>query len=150
MRNLRQEAILSLIEEKEIETQGELCKALLSRGFSVTQATVSRDVKELHLFKVRGMRKRFRYACAKRTEGALSDKHRELFRASALTIRPVGNLVVVKTLAGSASNAGVAVDELAFREVAGSIAGDDTLLLICESAEDAKAVADRLFSVIKG
>ena len=77
-------------------------------------------------------------------------KHRELFRASALTVRPVGNLVVVKTLPGSASNAGVAVDELAFREVAGSIAGDDTLLLICESAEDGKAVAERLLAVIKG
>ena len=60
MRNQRQEAILSLIEEREIETQGELCAALAARGFSVTQATVSRDVKDLHLFKVRGTQKRFR------------------------------------------------------------------------------------------
>ena len=150
MRNQRQEAILSLIEEREIETQGELCAALAARGFSVTHATVSRDVKYLHLFKVRGTQKRFRYACAAQSEGTLSEKHRELFRASALTVRPVGNLVVVKTLPGSASNAGVAVDELAFREVAGSIAGDDTLLLICESTEDGKAVAERLLAVIKG
>ena len=150
MRNQRQEAILSLIEEREIETQGELCAALAARGFSVTQATVSRDVKDLHLFKVRGTQKRFRYACAAQSEGTLSEKHRELFRASALPVRPVGNLVVVKTLPGSASNAGVAVDELAFREVAGSIAGDDTLLLSCESAEDGKAVAERLLAGIKG
>lgn len=150
MRSLRQEAILSLIKETEIETQGELCEALAARGFSATQATVSRDVKELHLFKVRGTRKRFRYACAVRQEGALSEKHRELFRASTLTIRAVGNLVIVKTLPGSASNAGVAVDELAFREVAGSIAGDDTLLLICESVEDGEIVAERLSAIIKG
>lgn len=150
VRNQRHEAILSLIEEQEIETQGELCEALARQGYAVTQATVSRDVKELHLFKVRGTQKRFRYACAVRQEGALSEKHRELFRASALNIRPVGNLVIVKTLPGSASNAGVAVDELAFREVAGSIAGDDTLLLICENAEDGKTVAERLSAAIKG
>ena len=83
VRNQRHEAILSLIEEQEIETQGELCEALARQGYAVTQATVSRDVKELHLFKVRGTQKRFRYACAVRQEGALSEKHRELFRASA-------------------------------------------------------------------
>ena len=150
MRERRQEAILSLIEACEIETQGELCEALAAHGFSVTQATVSRDVKELHLYKVRGKEKRFRYACPKRQDGSLSEKHRELFRAGTLGIRAVGNLIVVKTLPGSASNAGVAVDELSLREVAGSIAGDDTLLLICESAEDAAAVAERLDAVVKG
>ncbi len=150
MRERRQEAILSLIEACEIETQGELCEALAAHGFSVTQATVSRDVKELHLYKVRGKEKRFRYACPKQQDGSLSEKHRELFRAGTLGIRAVGNLIVVKTLPGSASNAGVAVDELSLREVAGSIAGDDTLLLICESAEDAAAVAERLDAVVKG
>ena len=150
MRERRQEAILSLIEACEIETQGELCEALAAHGFSVTQATVSRDVKELHLYKVRGKEKRFRYACIRENESGITDKMRALFRTCVQFIRPVGNLVIIKTLPGSASNAGVAVDELSLREVAGSIAGDDTLLLICESAEDAAAVAERLDAVVKG
>lgn len=149
-RNLRHEAILALIAEKEIETQEELCAELASRGFAVTQATVSRDVKDLHLFKVRGTKKRFRYAGAHEGEGEISDKMRALFRTCAISIRPVGNFVVVKTLPGSGANAGVVIDELAYREVAGSIAGDDTVLLICETAEDSKTVFDRLSAIVKG
>ena len=149
MRERRQEAILSLIEACEIETQGELCEALAAHGFSVTQATVSRDVKELHLYKVRGKEKRFRYACPKQQDGSLSEKHRELFRAGTLGIRAVGNLIVVKTLPGSASNAGVAVDELSLREVAGSIAGDDTLLIVAESEDKARIVVEKLNEFLK-
>ena len=148
-RNLRHEAILELIAEKEIETQDELCAELSARGFHVTQATVSRDVKDLRLFKVRGQQKRFRYACAHENEGGLSDKMRALFCTCAVNIRPVGNFVVVKTLPGSGPNAGVVVDELAYREVAGSIAGDDTVLLICETAEDAASVSGRLAAIAK-
>ena len=149
-RTLRHEAILALIEEQEIETQEELCEALAARGFAVTQATVSRDVKDMRLFKVRGKEKRFRYACAHENEGGLSEKLRALFRTCAVSIRPVGNLVVVKTLPGSGANAGVVIDELAYREVAGSIAGDDTVLLICETADEGKIVADRLSAIVKG
>ena len=75
---------------------------------------------------------------------------RSLFRTCAVKIRSVGNFVVVKTLPGSGANAGVVIDELAYREVAGSIAGDDTVLLICETAEDGKAVADKLSAIVKG
>ncbi|HIY99470.1 MAG TPA: arginine repressor [Firmicutes bacterium] len=149
-RNLRHEAILALIAEKEIETQEELCEELAARGFSVTQATVSRDIKDLRLFKERGKEKRFRYVGAKETEGELPNKMRSLFRTCAVKIRAVGNFVVVKTLPGSGANAGVVIDELAYREVAGSIAGDDTVLLICETAEDGKAVADKLSAIVKG
>ncbi len=148
-RNLRHETILALIAGKEIETQEELCDELAARGFLVTQATVSRDVKDLRLIKVRGMEKRFRYACVRENEGGLSDKMRALFCTCAVAIRPVGNLVVVKTLPGSGANAGVVIDELAYREVAGSIAGDDTVLLICETAEDAKSVAERLNAIVR-
>ncbi len=149
-RNLRHEAILSLIEEKEIETQDELCAELAARGISVTQATVSRDVKDLRLFKVRGKEKRFRYACVRENEGGLSDKMRALFRTCIVSIRNVGNLVVLKTLPGSGPNAGVVIDELAYSEVVGSIAGDDTVLLICETSEEGSGIAERLTSIVKG
>ena len=149
-RNLRHESILALIEEKEIETQDELCEELAARGFPVTQATVSRDVKDLRLFKVRGKEKRFRYACIRENESGITDKMRALFRTCVQYIRPVGNLVIIKPLPGSGPNAGVVIDELAYEEVAGSIAGDDTVLLICETAEQGKLVADRLSSIVKG
>lgn len=149
-RNLRHEAILSIIENQEIETQDELCSQLASRGFAVTQATVSRDVKDLHLFKVRGKEKRFRYACVRENEGGLSDKMRALFCTCIVSIRAVGNLVVLKTLPGSGPNAGVVIDELSYREVVGSIAGDDTVLLICETDGEGKEVADRLSAIVNG
>ncbi len=149
-RNLRHETILSLIEEKEIETQEELCQELAAHGYAVTQATVSRDVKDLRLFKVRGKEKRFRYACVRENEGGLSDKMRALFRTCVVSIRAVGNLVVLKTLPGSGPNAGVVIDELAYREVVGSIAGDDTVLLICETAAEGGEIAERLSAIVKG
>ena len=79
LRNARHDKILELIEEMEIETQEELCDELSARNFAVTQATVSRDIKELHLFKVRGTKKRFRYAAISETEGGISEKMRIIF-----------------------------------------------------------------------
>lgn len=149
-RNLRHEAILSLIEEKEIETQEELCAELSARGFPVTQATVSRDVKDLRLFKVRGKEKRFRYACIRENESGITDKMRALFSTCVQSIRPVNNLILIKTLPGSGANAGVVIDELDYEEVVGSIAGDDTVLLICETSEQCRSVSDRLSAIVKG
>lgn len=149
LRNARHEKILELIEEKEIETQEELCSALSACNFSVTQATVSRDIKELHLFKVKGTIKRFRYASIRDGESGLSDKMRSLFRACVLEIRAVGNLVLIKTLNGNGGNAGAVMDRLAYSEVVGSIAGDDTVLSVCETPAGAKAVSEKLESIIR-
>lgn len=150
LRNVRQAKILELIARTEIETQEELCAALADCGFTVTQATISRDVKELHLFKVKGERKRFRYAAAQEAVSGETEKARTLFRACVEHIRCVNNLVVVKTLTGSGANAGVVIDGLGYREVVGSIAGDDTVLLICDTSEGGKLVADRLTAIVRG
>lgn len=150
LRNARHGKILELIAEKEIATQEELCDELNACHFSVTQATVSRDVKELHLFKVAGVQKRFRYASITEEEGGISEKMRSLFQACVLEIRPVGNLIVIKTLNGNGANAGVVVDRLNYKEVVGSIAGDDTVLLICETPEHATSVRNRLHGLIRG
>lgn len=150
LRNARHSKILELIENKEIETQEELCDELAACNFSVTQATVSRDIKELHLFKVKGNEKRFRYASIIENEGGISDKMRALFQACVLDIRPVSNMIVIKTLNGNGGNAGVVVDRLDYREVIGCISGDDTVLIICESPESVKLVAGRLEALVKG
>ncbi len=159
LRNARHNKILELIEEKEIETQEELCKELSDAHFAVTQATVSRDVRELRLFKVAGVKKRYRYAAIGQSEGELSDKMRALFQACLESIRTVGNIVVVKTLNGNGANAGVVIDRLAYEEVVdkleyhevvGSIAGDDTVFSICNTPEEAELIKERLTRIAKG
>ena len=144
LRNARHNKILELIEEKEIETQEELCKELAEANFAVTQATVSRDVRELRLFKVAGSKKRYRYAAIGKGEEELSDKMRSLFQACIESIQTVGNIVVTKTLNGNGANAGVIIDMLKYQEIVGSIAGDDTVFSLCKTAEDAETVRGRL------
>ena len=144
LRNARHNKILELIEEKEIETQEELCKELAEANFAVTQATVSSDVRELRLFKVAGTKKRYRYAAIGKGEEELSDKMRSLFQACIESIQTVGNIVVTKTLNGNGANAGVIIDMLKYSEIVGSIAGDDTVFSLCKTAEDAETVRGRL------
>lgn len=119
LRNARHNKILQIVSEKEIETQEELCDELIKCDFAVTQATVSRDIKELRLFKVAGMSKRFRYTCVTETSGEISEKLRALFRASVLSVRRAGNLIVIKTLNGNGANAGVVIDRLNYKEIIG-------------------------------
>lgn len=150
MRNARQTKILELIEEKEIETQVELCQELASARFKVTQATVSRDVRELGLYKVAGIEKRYRYTAIKKKEGNLPDRMRALFESGVESVLAVGNLVITKTIAGYGANAGAVIDYLGFQEVLGSISGDDTVLSVCPTSEDAEVVCNRLNSIAKG
>ncbi len=149
LRNARHSKILEIISEKEIETQEELCAELAACNFSVTQATVSRDIKELRLFKVKGNNKRFRYASVNENEDGISDKMRSLFQTCVENIRAVGNLIIIKTLNGNGANAGVVVDHLAYREVAGTISGDDTVLIVCETTADAHTVCGKLETLLK-
>lgn len=150
LRNARHNKILELIEEQEIETQEELCKALMAADFNVTQATVSRDVRELRLFKVAGIRKRYRYAAVTKTQEGISEKMCMLFQACLQSIETVGNVLIIKTLNGNGANAGVVIDRLDFNEIAGTVAGDDTVISVCRSPEDAEAVKDRLLRIAKG
>ena len=149
LRNARHERILAIIAEKEIETQEELCEELAASSFSVTQATVSRDIKELRLYKAKGTKKRFRYAAARENEGGITEKMRSLFKTCVEEIRAVGNLIIVRTLNGNGANAGVVIDRLAYREVVGTISGDDTVLIICENAGDAHTVTNKLETIVK-
>lgn len=145
----RHKEILRLIESNEIETQEELCKALNDENYVVTQATVSRDIRDLHLFKVAGVEKKYRYASLNKSEGEVSEKMRNLFKTCVLAIEAAQNLIVVKTMTGNGANAGAVVDKFNLQGVIGSVAGDDTLLIVCHDNEKAAAVCERLSGLLK-
>ena len=136
----RHKEILRLIESNEIETQEELCKALNDENYVVTQATVSRDIRDLHLFKVAGVEKKYRYASLNKSN---------LFKTCVLAIEAAQNLIVVKTMTGNGANAGAVVDKFNLQGVIGSVAGDDTLLIVCHDNETAAAVCERLSGLLK-
>ena len=144
LRSARHAKILEIISTKEIETQEELCAELNARNLVVTQATISRDIRDLHLFKVAGIEKKYRYAYINDGESEISPKMKNLFRECVISVKAAKNLVVVKTLAGNGANAGAVVDKLNYGEIVGSVAGDDTLLIVCEDDERAKTVVEKI------
>ena len=144
LRSARHAKILEIISSKEIETQEELCAELNARNLVVTQATISRDIRDLHLFKVAGLEKKYRYAFINDGDNEISPKMKNLFRECVISVRSAKNLVVVKTLAGNGANAGAVVDKLSYGEIVGSVAGDDTLLIVCENDENAQTIVEKI------
>ena len=149
LRTARHAKILEIISTKEIETQEELCAELNKINYVVTQATISRDIKDLHLFKVSGIEKKYRYAYIKDGEHEISPKMKSLFRDCVVSVKSAQNIVVVKTLAGNGSNAGTVVDKLNYPEIVGSVAGDDTLLIVCTDNSAAHSVVDKINEFMK-
>ena len=144
LRSARHAKILEIISHKEIETQEELCAELNRLNYVVTQATISRDIRDLHLFKVAGIEKKYRYAYIKDGESEISPKMKSLFRDCVIGVKEAQNLVVVKTLTGNGANAGAVVDKLNYEEVVGSVAGDDTLLIVCKDNDSALKVVEKI------
>lgn len=149
LRSARHAKILEIITRKEIETQEELCAELNALNLVVTQATISRDIRDLHLFKVAGIEKKYRYAYINDGESEISPKMKSLFRDCVVSIKAAKNLVVVKTLTGNGANAGAVVDKLNYEGIVGSVAGDDTLLIVCENDECALAVVEKINGFMK-
>lgn len=149
LRNARQAKILEIIAHKEIETQEELCAELNALNLVVTQATISRDIRDLHLFKVAGTEKKYRYAYINDGENEISPKMKSLFKNCVLTVKSAKNLVVVKTLTGNGANAGTVVDKLNYDGIVGSVAGDDTLLIVCENDEIAGIIVNKINEFMK-
>lgn len=143
-RNARQHKILELISTMEIDTQEELCAELNKLNFNVTQATISRDIKELKLYKISGMTKKYKYACLESDDDSVRGKMKTLFRECVQTITSANNLIVIKTMRGNGSTAGLFVDSLQLKEILGSIAGDDTLLIVVDNNENTHIVAQKL------
>ncbi|MCH5286008.1 MAG: arginine repressor [Christensenellaceae bacterium] len=149
MKTVRQVAILDIIEKQNIETQEELADALRQRGIRVTQATVSRDIKELRLLKVLTPSGAYKYATADKAENGLSERFIRMLAESLLSVAASNNLIVVKTLSGSANVAAEALDSLHWPEILGTLAGDNTILLIIRSEADVPSVQTRLQEMMR-
>ena len=136
MKNARQAAILAIIEHDDIETQEELALALRARGFAVTQATVSRDIKELKLLKVSTSRGTYKYATSGRAETSMNDRFVRIFSHAVISIEFAQNIVVIKTLPGSANAAAEAIDSLNMENLVGAVAGDNTVLAVVNDTKN--------------
>jgi transcriptional regulator of arginine metabolism len=148
-RNARQATILDIISKKDIETQEELCAELNKLNFNVTQATISRDIKDLKLYKVAGTTKKYKYAYIEGEGDAVNNKMRNLFRECVQSINSANNIIVIKTMRGNGSTAGTFVDSLQFTEIIGSVAGDDTLLIVVDSNDNTPTIVEKLREYIK-
>lgn len=149
LRSARHSKILEIISKKEIETQEELCAELQALNLVVTQATISRDIRDLRLLKVAGIEKKYRYTYITEGESEISPKMKNLFKDCVVTVRVAQNLVVVKTLEGNGANAGAVIDKLNYSSIVGSVAGDDTLLIVCEDNASAISVVNKINEFIK-
>lgn len=150
MKSARHNLILEIIETKDIETQEELAEELKNRGVRVTQATVSRDIKELRLLKVLSEHGGYKYATVERAEKGMNDRFARILADSIVNVEPVNNLIVVNTLTASANAAGEAIDSMKWPDVMGTIAGDNTLLIITRSTEAAQSLMEKFNAMLNG
>jgi len=148
MKSARHNLILEIIDTMEIETQEELAEELKRRGVKVTQATVSRDIKELRLLKVLSENGGYKYATVERAEKGMNDRFARILAESVVNIEAVNNLVVINTLSASANAAGEAIDSMKWSEVLGTIAGDNTLLIIARSNEAVETLMTRINALL--
>lgn len=132
MRLSRQNKILEIIRTNEVETQDQLLQLLRDAGYSVTQATVSRDIRELQLIKGQTRDGKHRYIAGNYDDRPISDRFIKIFRETVLSYEVAKNLIVVKTLSGCSGAAGEAIDCLSLEHVVGSISGDNTLLVVVD------------------
>lgn len=145
----RQGKILELIKSFEIETQEELTSQLKNMGINVTQATVSRDIKELGLVKVLSKSGKYKYVAIDNNQDHSLDRLINIFKNSIISIKPAGQLLVIKTLPGAAQVSGSAIDALGIDEIIGTIAGDDTLFLAISKLENVNNVVDYFYELLE-
>ena len=144
MKSGRHEKILEIIASSSIETQDELLARLSQAGYKVTQATISRDIKDLRLVKTLGSDGKYRYTSAAGRRDDLRSSFAQLFSNSVTSIDLAQNIVVIKTLSGMANAVCAAMDSTDNAAVVGTIAGDDTIFVACRSSESAAALTDSL------
>ncbi len=140
MKTNRQSKIIEIIQKNEVETQDELSALLEKDGFRVTQATVSRDIRELKLTKIPTAGGRQKYAVITDAPENLSKKYERVLREGFLSMDMAQNILVIKTVSGMASAVCAAIDAMKMREIVGSIAGDDTIMCAIRTVDDTYAV----------
>ena len=149
MKKNRHAKIVELIEKQDIETQEELANCLIAEGFQVTQATVSRDIRELGLSKIGAAGGRQKYALLSGKESELSNRHVRVLKEGFESMDMAQNILVIKTVSGMAMAVAAALDALKWKEIVGCIAGDDTIMCAVRSVEETRAVMEKLRKIIK-
>lgn len=149
MKKNRHAKIVELIEQYEIETQEELADRLREAGYPVTQATVSRDIRELKLSKLPSGSGRLKYVAFRQDEAHLGDKYIRVLKEGYVSMEPAQNLLVIRTVSGMAMAVAAAVDALKLEEIVGCIAGDNTIMAVMRSAQDAVIVREKLQKMIE-
>ena len=143
-RSSRQSKILEIIKAKEIETQDDLVRELRALNFDITQATISRDIKELGLIKIMTDDKRYKYAYVDSSEQQVSGKYMGIYKEAIISIKNAQNLVVIKTLKGVAGAISSFVDKLNLKSVLGTTYGDETVMVICPTSSEAADVCEKI------
>lgn len=157
MKSLRHEKILEIIAKYDVETQEELTEYLKNEGFAVTQATVSRDIKALRLIKVAagsdgGVDNRYKYSVntsKDEVDSALGAKFKAILGHAIVSCDYAGNLVVMKTYAGMAQASAAAIDSMSIDNVLGTIAGDDTILVVVRTEDEAEELVKKIEKLTK-
>lgn len=149
MKTNRQSKIIEIIQKNEVETQDELSALLEKDGFRVTQATVSRDIRELKLTKIPTASGRQKYAVITDAPENLSKKYERVLREGFLSMDMAQNILVIKTVSGMASAVCAAIDAMKMREIVGSIAGDDTIMCAIRTVDDKYAVMKKIRRIVE-
>lgn len=149
MKKSRHQKIKELVEQFEIETQEELADKLKAAGYAVTQATVSRDIRELKLSKVPLGDGRQKYTILIHSDHYLSDKYIRVLKDGFVSMDKAQNILVVKTVSGMAMAVAAAIDAMKLKEIVGSIAGDDTIMMAVRTVEDTEIVMEKIQTVIE-
>lgn len=148
MKLRRHEAIIDLVNNQDINTQEELMENLQKQGFKVTQATVSRDIKELRIFKALGKDGKYRYSTGGRNALDKTSGFESLFASSVEEVDSAENIVVIKTMTGMAQAVCMSLDNIDFENIVGTIAGDDTIFVLCRNLKATKEMLNKFRKLI--
>lgn len=149
MKSARQNKILEIIEKNDIETQDELASRLKQEGFNVTQATVSRDIREMKLTKISNGDGKQKYSAIAGNDSEISERLIRVFKETVVKIDYAQNILVIKTLEGMGMAVGVALDNMQNSEILGTIAGDNTVFCVVRGHQQAMSIIDKLNRIIR-
>ena len=148
MKVARHTKILELIDNYDIETQEELAKKLQEAGFTVTQATVSRDIREMRLTKIATAKGKQKYSAISGTDSEIAERLIRVFKEAVIKMDYAQNMIVIKTLEGMGMAVGVALDSMQESEILGTIAGDDTVFCAVKTQQHEAAIVEKLYRII--
>ena len=148
MKGNRHQKIVEVVENFEIETQEELAECLRKEGYQVTQATVSRDIRQLNLSKISLGNGKQKYIILKQDDNQIGEKYLRVLKDGFVSMDRAQNILVIKTVAGMAMAVAAAIDTMKLEEIVGSIAGDDTIMAAVRTNEDTELVMEKIRKVL--